>query len=63
MKRPLDHWESQHWGGAMLRASNAVDATAKKPYPGVGVATRFRRPSRDSLDVLRPMSSPCIAYT
>ena len=63
MKRSLDHWESQHWGEAMMRASNAVDATAKKRYPGVGVATRFRRTIRDSLDIFASMASPGIDFT
>ncbi len=62
VKRSLDHWESQQWGEAMMHASNAVDATAKKRYPGVGIATRFRRTIRESLDIFGSMAAPGIDF-
>ena len=62
VKRSLDHWESQQWGDSLMHASNAVDATAKKRYPRVGVATRYRRTIRDSLDIFGSMASPGIDF-
>lgn len=46
----------------MFHACNAVDGTAKKRYPQLGVASRFRRTIRDSLDIYQAMASPGIDY-
>ena len=46
----------------MLHACNAVDGTAKKRYPQLGVATRFKRTIRDSLDIFRVMAAPGIDF-
>jgi hypothetical protein len=46
----------------MVHAGNAVDGTAKKRYPQLGVATRFRRTIRDSLDIFRLMAAPGIDF-
>lgn len=41
---------------AMLHACNAVDGTAKKLYPALGVGTRFRKLLRESYaSILEPM--------
>jgi hypothetical protein len=46
----------------MLHACNAVDKTAKKRYPEQGVATRFRRIIRESLDIFGLMAAPAIDF-
>ena len=46
----------------MVHACNAVDGTAKKRYPQLGVATRFKRAIRDSLDIFRAMAAPGIDF-
>src|SRR5947209_20461860 len=46
----------------MLHAGNAVDGTAKKRYPQQGVATRFKRTIRDSLDIFQIMAAPGIDF-
>ena len=46
----------------MVHACNAVDGTAKKRYPQLGVATRFKRTIRDSLDIFRAMAAPGIDF-
>ena len=38
---------------AMLHACDAVDGTGKKRYPSLGVAARFKRTIRDSIDIFR----------
>jgi len=63
VKRSLDLWESQQWAAALTHGSNAVDATAKKRYPREGVATRYRRTIRDSLDIFASMAAPGIDFT
>ncbi len=41
---------------AMLHACNAVDGTAKKMYPGLGVGARFRKLLRENyVGILEPM--------
>lgn len=62
VRRSLDHWERREWDAAMVHAGNAVDGTAKKRYPQLGVATRFRRTIRDSLDIFRVMAAPGIDF-
>ncbi len=56
--RSLDQWELKQWDEAMVHACNAVDATAKKRYPQLGVATRFKRTIRDALDIFGLMAAP-----
>jgi hypothetical protein len=46
----------------MVHACNAVDGTAKKRYPQLGVASRFKRTIRDSLDIFRVMTAPAIDF-
>ena len=46
----------------MFHACNAIDGTAKKRYPQVGVAVRFKRTTRDALDIFRAMASPGIDF-
>ncbi len=60
--RSLDNWERRQWDAAMVHACNAVDETASKRYPQVGIGTRFRRTIRDSLDVFRVMAAPGIDF-
>ncbi len=41
---------------AMLHACNAVDGTAKKMYPNLGVGARFRKLLRENyVGILEPM--------
>jgi hypothetical protein len=46
----------------MAHACSAVDGTAKKRYPQLGVASRFKRTIRDSLDIFRVMTAPGIDF-
>jgi hypothetical protein len=46
----------------MLHACNALDRTAKKRYPEPGVATRFRRIIRESLDIFGLMAAPALDF-
>ena len=62
VRRSLDHWQRREWDAAMVHACNAVDGTAKKRYPQLGVATRFKRTIRDSLDIFRAMAAPGIDF-
>ncbi|HTY32819.1 hypothetical protein [Mycobacterium sp.] len=62
VRHSLDHWERREWDAAMVHAGNAVDATARKRYPQLGVATRFKRTIRDSLDIFRVMAAPGIDF-
>jgi len=62
VRRSLDLWEHREWDAAMLHAGNAVDGTAKKRYPQQGVATRFKRTIRDSLDIFQIMAAPGIDF-
>jgi hypothetical protein len=62
VRRSLDHWERREWDEAMLHACNAVDQTAKKRYPEQGVATRFRRIIRESLDIFGLMAAPALDF-
>jgi hypothetical protein len=62
VRRSLDHWERREWDEAMLHACNAVDKTAKKRYPEPGVATRFRRIIRESLDIFGLMAAPALDF-
>lgn len=62
VKSSLDHWERRQWDAAMVQACNAVDATAKKRYPQLGVATRFKRTIREALDIFGLMAAPGIDW-
>lgn len=62
VRRSLDHWERREWDAAMGQACNSVDGTAKKRYPQQGVATRFKRTIRDSLDIFGAMAAPGIDF-
>ncbi|BBX99168.1 hypothetical protein [Mycobacterium lacus] len=63
VRQSLDHWARQEWDTAMFHACNAVNGTAKKRYPQLGVASRFRRTIRDSLDIFHVMAAPGIDFT
>jgi hypothetical protein len=62
VRRSLDHWETREWDAAMMHACNALDRTAKKRYPEQGVATRFKRIIRESLDIFGLMAAPWIDF-
>jgi hypothetical protein len=62
VKRSLDHWERRQWVAAMAHACDAVDTTARRRYPKQGVANRFKRTIRDSLDIFRVMAAPEIDF-
>ena len=62
VRRSLDHWERREWDVAIVHAGNAIDGTAKKRYPQLGVAARFKRTTRDSLDIFRVMVAPGIDF-
>jgi hypothetical protein len=60
VKFSLDHWDRNEWDAAMLHACNAVDGIGKKRYLKLGVAARFKRTMRDSLDIFGAMAMPGI---
>lgn len=60
--RSLDHWERRQWNAAMVHAGNAVDGTAIKRHPQLGVASRFKHTLRDSLDIFQVMAAPGIDF-
>ena len=62
VRRSLDRWEAKQWNDALVQASNAVDATARKRYPQLGVASRFKRTIRDALDIFGTMAAPSIDF-
>lgn len=62
VRRSLDHWERREWDTAMVHACNAVDATANKRYAQIGIATRFKRTIRDSIDIFGVMAAPAIDF-
>jgi hypothetical protein len=62
VRRSLDLWERREWDAAMVHACNAVEGTARKRYPQLGVATRFKRTIRESLDIFRVMAAPGIDF-
>ena len=51
----LDHWSAKEWRPAVFHACDAVDETARKRYPSLGVAARFKRTVRDDVDVFQAM--------
>ena len=61
VKTALDHWEKREWNAAMADACAAVDATAKERYPSLGVAKRFRKVVRSSLDIFGVMALPVLS--
>jgi hypothetical protein len=46
----------------MVHAGNAVDETAAKRHPQLGIASRFKRTLRDSLDLFRVMTAPGVDF-
>lgn len=62
VRRSLDNWERRQWDASMVDACNAVDATGRKRYPQLGIATRFKRTIRESLDIFQAMAAPGIDF-
>lgn len=62
VRQSLDHWARQDWDGAMFHAGNAVDGTGKKRYPQLGIASRFRRTIRDSMDIFHAIAVPGVDF-
>lgn len=62
IRQTLNHWDRKEWDTAMFHAGNALDGTAKKRYPQVGIATRFKSTIRDALDIYCVMASPGIDF-
>jgi hypothetical protein len=62
VRQSLDQWARRSWDGALLQACNAADGTAKKRYPQLGRATRFKRTIRDGLDIFHVMTAPGIDF-
>lgn len=58
VKHAIDEWGRRKWDAAMLHACNAIDGTGKKRYPKLGVAARFKRTIRDSIDIFRMVGTP-----
>lgn len=58
----LDHWSAKEWRQAVFHACDAVDETARKRYPSLGVAARFKRTVRDDVDVFQAMTAPDIDF-
>jgi hypothetical protein len=62
VRQALHHWDRKEWDMAVFHASNAVDGTAKKRYPQLGISTRYRNTIRDALDIFCVMTSPGIDF-
>ncbi|MGB9305817.1 MAG: hypothetical protein WCB92_19685 [Mycobacterium sp.] len=62
VRQSLDHWARQDWNGAMKHGCDAVAGTGSKRYPQVGIAGRFRRTVRDSVDIFHVMTAPGIDF-
>lgn len=62
VQKALDHWTIQEWGQAMWHACEAVDETARKRYPALGAATRFKWTVRDGMDIFTAMTAPDIDF-
>jgi hypothetical protein len=62
VRQALNHWDRQDWDTSLFHASNAVDGTAKKRYPQLGVASRYKRTIRDGLDIFGVMGAPGIDF-
>jgi hypothetical protein len=60
VRKAIDDWEAGEIEASMLHACNAVDGTAKKAHPMLGVKDRFTRLLRDNYAVLGPMGAPGI---
>ena len=59
----LNHWSSREWQQSMWHACDALDETARKRYPTLGVAARFKRTLRDDLDIFTAMAAPDIDFS
>jgi hypothetical protein len=62
VRQALNHWDRKEWDTAIYHAGNAVDATAKKRYPQLGIATRFKGTIRDAVDIFCVMTAPGIDF-
>lgn len=58
MRHALDNYGAREWDAAMMNACNAVDGTAKKRYPKLGTAARFKQLLREEIDTLGAMGMP-----
>lgn len=58
VKHAIDELDRRKWDAAMLHACNAVDGTGRKRYPKLGVAARFKRTIRDSIDIFGMVATP-----
>lgn len=58
IRKAIREWESGDADSAMLHASNAIDGTAKKVYPGVRSSNlRFTRLLRENYSILGPFGA------
>ncbi len=62
VRNSLDHWSGFEWYAALWHASEALDDTARKRYPDLGVAARFKRTVRDDIDIFTAMAAPDIDF-
>lgn len=62
VQKALDHWSVQEWAPAMWHACEALDETARKRYPNLGAATRFKWTVRDGMDIFTAMTAPDIDF-
>ncbi|QRY85743.1 hypothetical protein JVY00_06640 [Tsukamurella tyrosinosolvens] len=60
VRHALDNCDAGEWDAAMMNACNAVDGTARKRYPDLGNAARFKQLLRDEVDTLGAMGMPGI---
>jgi hypothetical protein len=60
VRKAIDDWQAGDLNAAMLHACNAIDGTAKKVHPKLGVGARFTKLLRDNYSVLSAMSAPGI---
>lgn len=60
VRKAIDDFELGEAEAAMLHACNAVDGTAAKVHPDLGVKARFTRLLRENYHVFGPMAAPGI---
>ncbi len=59
----LDYWSVEDGRSALWHATNAVDETAAKRYPGEDPESRFKRTVRDDVDIFGALTAADLDFT
>lgn len=57
VRKSLDNWSAKEWNRSVAHACDAVAETARKRYPTMGVAARFKKTIRDEVDIFGAMTA------